>query len=182
MLFRSLLISDNPPMPPGESEESRGSPDGATASSAIDHGLRTALAALGRGEAGAARAAVERAATADIDRSAAARLDAWRLLIEESQELQRRLNASTGTEVDVAGRVWTVIEVTGATAICRSNGRNRRMSVWELPEQIVREMLEPDALSDPAQSLVAMGVFHLDRKSTRLNSSHSSVSRMPSSA
>ena len=45
----------------------------------------------------------------------------------------------------------------------------------ELPDEDAQELLESIGLTEP-------GLTTLDRKSTRLNSSHTDISRMPSSA
>ena len=72
---------------------------------------------------------------------------------------------------------FTIIAVTYL-----SNDRIARANAQELVERFRNEAIDASA-ADDADVLALGGWFgHEDRKSTRLNSSHSELSRMPSSA
>ena len=106
----------------------------------------------------------------------------------DSTNAEARRRAEAGE----AGPVWI-------TALRQTAGRGRRGRAWDSPTGnlaatllYVTDMPAADAaqvsfvaalaVADLAEACLGPGLGRVDRKSTRLNSSHEFVSRMPSSA
>ena len=123
-----------------------------------------------------------------MTRGAGYRLDQGGSEIDRTQRLRFQFEGES-LEGFAGDTLASALLANGVRTVARSFKLHRRRGIraegWEDPNafvQLIKPWDEPNLLatSTPlAEGLVARGI---DRKSTRLNSSHSSVSRMPSSA
>ena len=86
--------------------------------------------------------------------------------------------ATSGADAILVPKVENAAEVTNIVALLDALGAPQSMAVWAMMET-PRGVLNADQIAGAHKRLQ---LFVIDRKSTRLNSSHVSESRMPSSA
>ena len=84
--------------------------------------------------------------------------------------------------VHVNGHTFTQETATGRKSRGKGAAGSSDTIVAPMPGKVTKILLQPGSDVKVGQAVLVMEAMKIDRKSTRLNSSHTDISRMPSSA